>query len=101
MTSNNGMKVKRSDKAIWRVIDGEVVVLLPDEDMLYALKGCGSRVWELIEGETAISEIVRTICTEYEVEPQKAREEITEFVNKVAAMKLVEIVPAVNEEVSR
>ncbi len=101
MTSNNAIKVKRSDDAIWRVIDGEVVVLLSGGDMLHALKGCGIRVWELIEGETAISEIVGTICTEYEVEPQKAGEEITEFLHKLEAMKLVEIIPAVREEASR
>ncbi len=101
MSSNNTMKVKRSGSAISRVIDGEVVVLLPDEGMIHALKGCGSRVWELIEEETPILEIVQKICAEYEVEPQKAREEIDEFVHKLAAMKLVEIMPAESKEVSR
>ena len=98
MDGNNGMKVKRNDEAVWRVIDGEVVVLVPQERVLHALTGCGSRVWELIEGETAISEIVQKICAEYEVEPQRAGEEINEFVNKLADMKMVEIVPAAIEE---
>ena len=101
MTSNNAMKVKRTGDAISRVIDGEVVILLADESMIHALKGCGSRVWELIEEETAILEIVQKICAEYEVEPQRAREEIDEFVHKLAAMKLVEIVPAESKEMSR
>lgn len=100
MVSNNTMKVKRSDNAIWRVIDGEIVVLLTDGDVLHALKGCGSRVWELIEGETTISEIVQSICAQYEVEPQIAEKDITEFVRKLASMKLLEIVSGVGEEVS-
>ncbi len=101
MTMNNGMRVKRRANAVWRTIDGDVVVLLPEGDVLHALSGCGSRVWELVEAETAVSEIVQTICGEYEVEPQKAREEITEFVHKLASLKLVEIVPAVREGASR
>jgi Cdc6-like AAA superfamily ATPase len=101
MDGNNGMKVKRNDEAVWRVIDGEVVVLLPEERALHALTGCGSRVWELIEEETAISEIVQKICAEYDVEPQRAREEITEYVNKLEAMKLVDIVPVAGEEAIR
>lgn len=101
MTGNNTIKVKRSDDVVWRIIDEEVVVLIPEEAMLHALEGCGSRIWELIEGETTISEIVQSIRTEYEVEPQRAREEITEFIHKLMAMKLVEIVPEANEETSR
>lgn len=101
MAGNNAMKVKRSDGAVWRVIDGEVVVLLPEEAGIHALTGCGSRIWELIEEETAISEIVKRICAEYEVEPQRAREEVTEYVHKLEAMKLVEIIPAASEEASR
>ena len=101
MDGNNGMKVKRNDEAVWRVIDGEVVVLLPQERALHALTGCGSRVWELIEGETTILEIVDRICAEYEVEPQRAREEITEYVNKLADKKLVDIVPVAGEEAIR
>ena len=94
------MKVKRSDDAVWRVIDGEVVVLLPEEAGIHALTGCGSRVWELIEEETAISEIIKSICAEYEVEPQRAREEITEYVHKLEAIKIVEILPSASEEAS-
>ena len=101
MDGNNGMKVKRSDEAVWRVIDGEIVVLLPEERVLHALTGCGSRVWELIEGETTISEIVQKICAEYEVEPQRAREEVNEFVNKLADKKMVDIVPVAGEEAIR
>ena len=100
MDGNDMKKVKRNDEAVWRIIDGEVVVLVPQEQALHALTGCGSRVWELIEGETTISEIVQRICAEYEVEPQRVREEINEFVNNLAAVNLVDIVPVAVEEAS-
>ena len=99
--NDNGMKIKRSDNAVWRVIDDDIVVLLPEEAGLHALTGCGSRIWELIEGEISISEIIQGICNEYEVEPQKAKEEITEFVHKLESVKLIEIIPAANMEAGR
>jgi hypothetical protein len=93
MANNNGIKVKRNEKAVWRVIDGEVVVLIPEEGMLHALTGCGSRVWELIEGETAVSDISDIICQEYDVEPEKAEAEISEFMHNLEFLNLLEIVP--------
>jgi hypothetical protein len=96
---DDAFKIKRNEQAVWRVIDGEAVLLIPEEAELYALKGCGSRVWEILEEESSISEIVQRICDEYEVAPQRAREDITGFVHRLAAVKLVEIVPVYKEAV--
>lgn len=94
MTGSNQMvKIKRCDDAVWRVIDGDVVLLIPEEATIHALTGCGSRVWELIEGETTIPAVIASICAEYEVEPDIARDEVTEFVDKLVSMNLVEAVP--------
>ena len=95
------MKVKHCEGTVWRVIDGEVVVLSPEDVSIHALTGCGGRVWELILGETTIPEIVQAICSEYEVEPQRATQDVTKFINKLTAMKLVEIVPVASQEVNR
>ena len=96
MATNNGIKIKRSEKAVWRIIDGEVVFLMPEGGMLHALTGCGSRVWELIERETAISEISNVICEEYDVEPERAKTEIGEFIHNLKVLDMVEIIPLVS-----
>ncbi|OGO31819.1 MAG: hypothetical protein A2Z29_08445 [Chloroflexi bacterium RBG_16_56_11] len=101
MADNGTMKVRHCEGAVWRLIDGEVVVLSPVDISIHALTGCGGRVWELIMEEATVSEIIDAICDEYDVEPQRAQREITEFVNKLAAMKLVEMVPLVSGEVGR
>ena len=94
MIENKEMMVRRSDNVVSRVIDGEVVLLLPEEASLHALTGCGSQVWELMDGETAVSDVIQRICEEFEVELPRASEEITEFVHRLVEMKLAEIVPA-------
>jgi hypothetical protein len=101
MTGNSENRVIRNEQAICRVIDGEVVVLLPEDATLHALTGCGSRVWEIIDGGATIFEIAQKICEEYEVEPETAIKDITEFIRKLANMNLVQIVSVVSEGANR
>jgi len=98
MNGNNGMNVRRNEDAIWRLIDDEIVILLPEGAQLHALKGCGSRIWEFIQEKKSVLKIVQMICDEYEVEPQIAREETIDFLHKLEAMKLIEITPATDKE---
>jgi len=94
MGGSNIIKVRPCEGAVWRVIDDEVVVLSPEDVSIHALTGCGDRVWSLILQGTTIPEIIQTICAEYEVETAMATKDITEFIHKLTAMKLVEPVPA-------
>lgn len=91
MANENSTRVKRKKNAISRIIDGEVVILIPNEKFLHALGGCGIRIWELIENETSVSDLVDIICDEYEVEPEVARKDIIDFVNELKALNLAEI----------
>lgn len=79
---NDAKKIIRSEKAVGRIIDGEVVVLVPEEAMIHALEGCGSRIWEIIEKETTVSEI-------------------TEFIENLNKLNLLETFGAAAEEVER
>jgi len=93
------MRVRRSDNAVGRIIDGEVVVLVPEDAMLHALGGCGSRIWEIIETESSITGISKIICDEYDVESARAEAEVADFIHSLKKLNLVEIVTAENEEV--
>ena len=101
MSDERKMKIRRSDKAIWRIIDNEVVLLIPEKNILYALGGCGSRVWEIIEEPSFVSEIVHVICNEYEVEPKRVREDINTFIEDLTKLELVEPIPEANKEINQ
>ena len=97
MEYEGDLKLKRSDDVVWRVIDNEVVLLTPNDVSLHALIGCGSRIWELIGEGIEFSDVVRCICEEYEVEPERACKDIIDFVKKLEAMHVIETMPAVTE----
>ena len=99
MSDGDTMIARRSDRAVCRIIDDEVVILIPEQQVLYALGGCGSRVWELIDGKATVSEIINIIYEEYEVELQRAREDVIEFINDLSKLNLVEVTTGVNKEV--
>jgi hypothetical protein len=99
--ANESSIIKRNDNIVWRMIDGEIVLLRPDADELHALGGCGGRIWELLENEISVSEIVDVICEEYEVEPETAKKDVIDFVEELDKLHLAHIVSGVSEEAGR
>jgi hypothetical protein len=73
--------VARASRVAARKVAGEMVVLSADDSSLYVLNGIGTAVWEALDGRTPISAIVDdVICREYEVDPERARRDVEEFV---------------------
>jgi hypothetical protein len=58
-------------------------------DSVYTLSPVGNRVWELLDGHATVDEIVRAICSEYEVEETVARADIDELLAALEGASLV------------
>ena len=95
MNSEQTNKVKINEGIVWRVIDNEVIVLSPVNVSMHALTGCGSRIWELIEKESEIPVIVKTICKEYDVAPDQAEKEISAFIQDLTELGVIETTEAI------
>lgn len=70
-------------RTAWRVIDGEAVIVVCDENVVKILNSVGSRVWELADGTKTVREIARVICSEYEVDVGQAEKDSVEFVQEL------------------
>jgi hypothetical protein len=78
--------VARASRVAARRVAGEMVVLNADDSSLYVLNGIGTAVWEAVDGQTPISRIVDdVICREYEVDPERARRDVEEFVSALVS----------------
>lgn len=70
--------MQRAPELAWQMIDGEgVVVDLPRRRML-GLNPTASLLWERI-GKASEEEIVDEVVRRFEVEPERAREDMREF----------------------
>jgi hypothetical protein len=79
----------RAAATAWRVIDGEAVILSMQTKVLRGLNPVGSRVWELIDGQRPVTEIVDLVTGEFEVPRDRADEDVRTFVQQLLAAGLV------------
>jgi len=66
-----------------RVIEGEAVIVVPEEDIVKVLNDVGSRIWELADGTRTVNEIGVLIHEEYEVSLEQAEQDTREFVEEL------------------
>lgn len=77
------MILAKAPATAWRVIEGEAVILALDSKVLRGLNPVGSRVWELIDGQRRVEEIVELVVREFEVEPRQADADVRSFVREL------------------
>ncbi len=83
------MIVSKAPATASRVIEGEAVILSLDTKILRGLNPVGSRVWELIDGQRSVDEIVGVIVQEFDVSQEAAARDVGDFVRELLAKSLV------------
>jgi len=79
----------KSENTASRILDGEAVVVLPLESLVYTFDPVGTRIWELINGEKKISHIVKNIQNEYEVDSESAKQDTIDFIQELVTKKML------------
>jgi len=87
------MILAKSPTTAWRLIEGEAVILSLETKVLRGLNPVGSRVWELIDGQRSVEEIITAIVQEFDVTPQAAAEDVKRFVRELLDKGLATSVP--------
>lgn len=81
----------KSEKTASRIIDGEAVIVMPEESKVRVLNEVASRIWELMDGNRSVEAIASSICGAFEVSYSKALEDTTGFVKESAQKRLVDL----------
>jgi len=79
----------KSENTASRILDGEAVVVLPLESLVYTFDPVGTRIWELIDGKKKIASIVNEIQNEYEASPEAAKQDTIDFIQELVAKKML------------
>ncbi len=75
-------------------MDGDLVMMSIEQGEYYGVGGVGPRIWELLEEPMSIDALTAKICSEFEVEEARCREDMTQFVTQMSEMGLVQIAGA-------
>lgn len=76
--------ISRNSKTAWQTIDEKTLIVTPTTSTLHVLNRTGTRVWELLEKRAKMEEIVNKICTEFEVEEERAKKGIFKFIKELS-----------------
>ena len=92
---------KKNENFVFRQIDDETI-LVPIEDnvgdmgSIYNLNEVAEFVWEHFDGEKTLGDIKDMVLKEFEVSPQDAAEDLSEFVIQLKEVEAIFEVPKMN-----
>ena len=77
------------DKASYRIIDGEAVILNLDNGYYYSLNEAGTRIWESINNQKSLSEILNFLKEEYRLPEKQLKVDLIELVKELEKEELI------------
>jgi hypothetical protein len=85
--------IKETD-IVTRDIAGETIIVpvrnnVGDLNSIYTLNEIGTMIWQLIDGQKNVSQIIKKICMAYDVSPEEAEKDTLEFLNSLEAAGLI------------
>jgi hypothetical protein len=68
---------------VWKIVDGEAVLVLPAKGVVKVLNEVGARIWSLADGTHTIHDISVLISAEYAVDQGQAEIDTLDFINQL------------------
>lgn len=69
----------------------EKVMMNMDKGKYYALNEVGSRIWDLINKNTDVSEIIKALLEEYDVSEEECTREVISYLEDLYNAELIEV----------
>jgi hypothetical protein len=93
----------RSRSVVSRVVAGETLIVpvrgkVGDLASIYSFNNTGSLIWKLLETSRTPAELVAAVAQEFNVEPERAEQDVTQFVHEMYLVGLVEVPNALTAE---
>ena len=64
---------------VGRIVEGEAVLVLPEQGQVKVLNEVGARIWALADGTRTLRQIAAALCDEYEVDQAQAEADTCAF----------------------
>jgi len=71
------------------MVDGEAVIVTPQDGDVKILNSSGSRVWELLDGTRSTGQISEIINTEFNIAIDVASDDIKQFLTELETRSLI------------
>ncbi|HID86564.1 MAG TPA: PqqD family protein [Anaerolineae bacterium] len=78
---------------VGRIVEGEAVLVLPEQGQVKVLNEVGARIWALADGTRTLRRIAATLCHEYEVDLAQAEADTCAFAADLEAKGIISLSP--------
>jgi hypothetical protein len=68
---------------IWRVLDGNAVLVSPTGGQVTTLNAVGTKIWSLIDGQNSGLDIADQLVQQYDVSVHQAQQDVENFLTKL------------------
>jgi hypothetical protein len=82
--------MRRSDTAMARRVDGDVVILDITSGQFFGINDVGALVWDLLEHDTTRDDLVDAVTAQFDVDAAQARDDIDTLIAQLSDAGLVE-----------
>lgn len=92
MESSNILNIswKCNQNVLSGKIDNEIVLMSTESSYYFTLDKIGSRIWEILTKQPlTIEELASQLIEEYEVDKETCMKDVQEFIDDMAAKKLI------------
>jgi hypothetical protein len=80
---------KRNPKLAWREIDGEAVIISPDDSHVHELNETASLIWQYADGKHSADAIADAVAAEYDVSIEAAQADVKELIEALSRKGLL------------
>ena len=89
-----GVQLRVPPGVVSRVVDETTVLLDTNTGRYFALDAVGSRVWSRLSASLTVEEACEALLADFEVDPDRLHEDVSDLIGRLSAEGLVEIVRA-------
>jgi hypothetical protein len=79
----------RNPDVVEAEVDGQRVLMSPKDFSYFGLVDTGALVWDRIDGQTSLGDLVSSLATEFEAEPVTVETDVTVFVSALDSAGLL------------
>jgi hypothetical protein len=103
LTGQDEQIFMRSRSVVSRVVGGETLIVpvrgkVGDLASIYSFNGTGSLIWQLLDSPRTLAELIDAVEHEYAVAPEKAQDDVKQFLNDLLSVELVAAQPVAAAE---
>ena len=81
---------KIREEILWKVVDGEAVVVNPESDNFLYFNKTGTEIWELLVENYGLEEILERLARKYKTSPKKIQQDCEKFVQDLRKKELID-----------